>query len=129
MHISATPRFVEPKVKTLALEKRKHIVKERVAVGKLHQGANRHHQDVRLETLVSLYQPYFRRTLRRRRNRNTGTIDRSQPEHNVSSVMCANCIPSALFPRYTSGHRGTLGAGDGTTDEHGDETSQMHASF
>ena len=56
MHISGTSGFVEPKIETFTLEKREYIVEERVAVGKLHQRANRYNEYVRLETLVFLHQ-------------------------------------------------------------------------
>jgi hypothetical protein len=46
--------FVEPKVKTLPVEKRKDIVKERVSIGKLNDGTNGNDQKVRKEFAVLL---------------------------------------------------------------------------
>src|SRR2546423_918326 len=54
-YITRASSFVETKVESLALKQRKHIVKKRIAIGKLDHGPDWHHKQVRLEALVVLH--------------------------------------------------------------------------
>ena len=52
--VSCAAGFVKTEVEQLAFKKRKHIVEERVAIGKLHHRADGHNQNMRLEAFVVL---------------------------------------------------------------------------
>ena len=48
--------LIKSKIETFALEQGKHVVEERIAVGKLHLAADWNHQKRRLKAFVLLYQ-------------------------------------------------------------------------
>src|SRR5580765_267345 len=48
--------FIKPEIEALALEQRKHIMKERIVVGKLDLAANRNHDQRRLKAFVLLHE-------------------------------------------------------------------------
>ena len=51
-HTAFASRFIQTQIESFAVVKRKHIVKKRVIVGKLHQAANGYNQQMRIELLV-----------------------------------------------------------------------------
>ena len=56
VHVASAAGFIQSKIEALAFKQRKHIVKERIVIGKRHHRAHRHHQHMRLEAFVSLHQ-------------------------------------------------------------------------
>src|SRR5215467_6442083 len=46
-HSTGTTRFVQPQVKSLALEKREHVVEKRIVVRKLHWRSNLYYENMR----------------------------------------------------------------------------------
>jgi len=56
-HPALASCFIQTQIESFAVVKRKHIVKKRVIVGKLHQAANGYNQQMRIELLVLLHHP------------------------------------------------------------------------
>src|SRR5262252_6472148 len=55
-HIASGTRLVKTKVEAFSLEKRKNVMKKRVAVGEFHHRSHWHDQKMRLKALVMLCQ-------------------------------------------------------------------------
>jgi hypothetical protein len=53
-NIARASGFIQAKIKALAFEQRKHVVKKRIPVRKLHHGPHGHNQDMRVEALILL---------------------------------------------------------------------------
>jgi hypothetical protein len=53
-NVARASGFIEAKIKALALEQRKYVVKKRIPVGELHHGPHGHNQDMRLEAFILL---------------------------------------------------------------------------
>ena len=56
-HHPRRARFVQTKIEPLPFKQRKDIMKKRIVIRKLHHRPRLHHQHMRIETLVPLYQP------------------------------------------------------------------------
>src|SRR6202795_3537137 len=85
-HRALGSRFIEAEVETAPVVERKNIVEERIFVRELHHGSNRHHQNVRLEGLIPLHQPW--RILRKSRccSAETRTIQGRQPDSAIGGI-------------------------------------------
>ena len=79
--------LVEPKVESLAVELRKHVVEERVEVGEFHRASQRNHQQVRIEALVLLLHAKMAgRHQRLQRSRGHARL-RRKPGHNGAVIQ------------------------------------------
>src|SRR5437667_11811824 len=58
MYITRGASFVQSEIEALALEERKDVMKERIAMGQFHDGPNRSDQHMRLEPLILLQQTW-----------------------------------------------------------------------
>jgi len=56
VHIPRRARLIKSKIEALALKEREHIVKKRIAIGKLYHRPDRNYQQMWLEPLVLLGQ-------------------------------------------------------------------------
>ena len=56
VHIASASRFVQAKIKTLAFEQGKYIMKEGIVIGERHHRTDRHNQQVRIEAFVLLHE-------------------------------------------------------------------------
>src|ERR1700694_1628916 len=86
-NVARRPGFIEPEIEALALKKRKHVVKKRIPVGKLHRCTNRYYQNVGLETLVSLNQTRPIGILSGGQTRKRCPPHGSQPQHYIARWM------------------------------------------
>src|SRR5207247_2290344 len=84
LHKARGSAFIKSKIESLALEKRKYVVKERIVIGKLDLASHRYHDQGRLKALVLLHElRNMRGVLPGRLKRSS---DRSQPDHGLRSI-------------------------------------------
>src|SRR5580700_12164305 len=82
-YVACGPSLIQAEIEALALEKRKHIVKKRIAVGKFYRCTYGNHQHVRLETFILLNQARPVSIHRRGKNGNCCPTNRSEPQHHI----------------------------------------------
>src|SRR5690348_12444362 len=83
-HFLRASGFIEAEIESPAVEKRKHVVKERVGIGKAHNASYRNHQQMRRERSILLEQY---KAARRRWLHTGGFVQRLEPQNGRRSML------------------------------------------
>lgn len=75
--------FVKPEIEALTVEERENVVEEGVAIGKIHDGADAHDSEMRMESFVFLKDLRFFALVRSGRR---GSIEGSEPNYDAGRL-------------------------------------------